>query len=137
MSETMEIELLHDDDMALCVRAIATLALDQNDDVRSSLAWMIRNRIEMLRASRRDDAVETACNAVLGEAQAKNVHPPFHHEISQAEWLQIKAMNERVWQGKIGDPTQGASACHRHNETPRWARQRTPTALLGEYLFFR
>lgn len=137
MSETMEIELLHDDEIALCVRAIATLALDQDDEIRSSLAWMIRNRIEMLRTRRGNAAVATACEAVLREAGVKNDVLPQHSEIPRSEWQRIRTANERVWQGKIGDPTQGASACHRHNETPRWARQRTPTALLGEYLFFR
>jgi hypothetical protein len=137
MLEIAEKELLHDDEMALCVRTIAALALDQDDEIRSSLAWMIRNRIEMLRAARGRAAVATACDAVLREARAKNGVLPRHPDIPRSEWQRIRSANERVWQGKVADSTQGATACHRHDENPGWARQRTPTALLGEYLFFR
>lgn len=137
MPETIERELLPDDEMALCVRTIVTLAPDQNDEIRSSLAWMIRNRIEMQRAGRGNAAVATACEAVLREARAKNDVLPQHRKIPRSEWQRIRTANERVWQGKVSDTTQGATACHKHNENPAWARQRTPTALLGDYLFFR
>lgn len=135
MPETLERELLQDDEMALCIRTIAALAPDQNEEIRSSLAWMIRNRIEMLRAERGGATIAMACEAVLREARTKD--GVQHRKIPQSEWRRIETTNARVWQGTVSDSTQGATACHKHNENPDWARQRTPTALLGEYLFFR
>lgn len=134
MLKTLERELLQDDETALCIRTIAALAPDPDEEIRLSLAWMIRNRIEISRE--RGAAVAMACEAVLEEARVKD-RVPQYHEISSSERQQIQMANARVWLGAVPDPTRGAIACHKHNDSPSWARQRTPTALLGEFLFFR
>lgn len=137
MQEATDKELLRDDEIELCVRTVAALGLDQSDEIKASLAWMIRNRAETLRSRCGDKSVVKACNAVLKEALARNNPSKLRRKLSHREWRRLKSANQLVWQGKVCDSTNGAIACHRHDRNPRWARQRTPTALLGEFLFFR
>ncbi len=137
MPKATDKERLRDDEIELCARTVAALGLDQSDEIKTSLAWTIRNRVEALRGRCGDKSVVKACNAVLKESLAKSEPSNLHREISRSEWRRVKAANELVWQGKVSDSTHGAISCHRHDRNPRWARQRTPTALLGEYLFFR
>lgn len=125
-------------DLEICARTIAELGADQPEDVRSSLGWVLRNRFERKKANPdRCIAIRTACEAVLDEAfnKQKSLNRDFY--ISDAEWYRIQALNYLVWAGDVIDQTNGAIACHRHDIYPFWAKSRTPTALLGSFLFFR
>lgn len=42
----------------------------------------------------------------------------------------------RALSGALRDPTHGATRCHALNESPAWARGRTPSAWIGEFLFY-
>jgi Cell Wall Hydrolase len=43
----------------------------------------------------------------------------------------------RALRGSLADPTQGANAFHRIEESPPWARALLPIAMYGPYLFYR
>lgn len=137
MREATNKELLRDDEIELCVHTVAALGFDQSDEIKASLAWTIRNRAETLRGQCGDKSVVKACNAVLHEALTRSHPSKLYRKLSHREWRRLKNANQLVWQGKVCDSTNGAIACHRHDKNPRWARERTPTALLGEFLFFR
>jgi hypothetical protein len=125
-------------DFDLCAHAIARLGGDQPDDVRASLAWVIRNRLQRLGlCGKRPMPVSHACDEVLQEAlgSAEPDAPP--EALSAADWCRLYALNCLVWSGNVADQTAGATACHRHDRNPPWARSRLPTALLGSYIFFR
>jgi hypothetical protein len=130
--------MLNKADLEICVRTLAELGKDQVEEVRTSLAWVIRNRIERLRAAFGETPpIAAACEGILREAL-----PGAHclrqgHRLCDTEWRRIKAATSLVWAGDMPDRTSGAVACHRHDVNPAWARRRTPTALLGAFLFFR
>lgn len=42
-----------------------------------------------------------------------------------------------VLAGLSGDPVRGATRFHHHRDAPPWADGRTPTALIGSFLYFR
>lgn len=42
----------------------------------------------------------------------------------------------RALAGSIPDPTRGAARFHRVDRLPGWARGRTPSAVIGDYLFY-
>lgn len=130
--------MLEKSDLEICARTLAELGTDQADEVRSSLAWVIRNRIERQRAALGEmPPVAAACETILREAMAGEFPPSASRHLPDADWRRIKAATSLVWAGNVPDCTRGAVACHRHDASPAWARRRTPTALLGGFLFFR
>lgn len=129
---------LSSSDFEACALAIARLGGDQSDDVRASLAWVIRNRLQhFLTRGKRRLPVSHACEEVLHEALGGVGAETGPDSLPEAEWCRIYALNCLVWCGNVADQTAGATACHRHDRNPSWARSRLPTALLGAYLFFR
>jgi hypothetical protein len=129
---------LNSADFDLCALAIARLGSDQADDVRASLAWVIRNRIEQLSLlGDQRPPVSHACDEVLHEALGALDIDVTPESLSQPDWCRIYALNCLVWSGDVADQTAGATACHRHDRNPAWARSRIATALLGSYIFFR
>ena len=129
---------LNSSDFDFCADAIARLGRDQGDDVRASLAWVIRNRLRQLAGSGQSrPPVSDTCDEVLHEALGMREPGTARENLSDAEWCRIYALNCLVWSGDVGDRTSGATACHRHDRNPPWARARKPTALLGSYIFFR
>lgn len=119
-------------------RAIAFLGSDQPDVIRASLSWVIKNRV---------NAVATVCAAlpdlaricrdVLREATGLQQYGLEAANLSNSESCRIYAVNCLVWAGDLEDQTNGATSCHRHDATRRWAKERTPTALLGPFIFYR
>ena len=126
-------------DFDVCAVAIARMGGDQSDNVRASLAWVIRNRLEqLLWRGKRRPPISQACDEVLQEALGTGATAEARAaNLPEAEWCRIYALNCLVWSGDVADQTAGAIACHRHDRNPLWARSRLPTALLGAYLFFR
>ncbi len=126
------------DDLDLCANTIARLGGDQPRGIWASLAWVVRNRIESSVSSYKAvPNIGRACAGVLTEAlETRNSQCPGA-TLSDADWCRLRAVNHLVWAGDLADQTGGAIACHRHDKSPRWARGRTPTALLGPFLFFR
>lgn len=82
-------------------------------------------------------SIKSTCEAVLSEAIDRNQQRIDAFSLSDSEWFRIQALNYLVWAGDVTDQTHGAIACHRHDIDPFWAKNRTPTALLGSFLFFR
>ncbi len=129
---------LSDSDLELCAYTVAELGSDQPEDVRSSLAWVLKNRLQQAIAGFGNiPNIAGACETVLREAVGRAASELSRPRVSDDEWRRIRALNYLVWTGDIADRTGGAIACHRHDTAPAWARGRTATALLGSFLFFR
>ena len=129
--------MLNKADLEICAHTVARLGIDQTEDVRTSLAWVLRNRVEKGRCARGSfPNIARACESVLREA-AGNDKGLVAADCSGRDWGRIQAATCLVWAGGIADLTGGAVACHRHDKNPAWAKRRTPTALLGAFLFFR
>lgn len=125
-------------DLEICALTVARLGGDEPDDVRAPLAWVIRNRL--LSAALPPGAVPNlarTCRAILHEAVGGAGQLSPKTALTASDWCRLYAVNCLVWAGDLADPTAGATACHRHDITRSWARGRTPTALLGPYIFFR
>lgn len=125
-------------DIEICARTLAELGNDQAEEVRTSLAWVIRNRIEGMRAALGEmPPVAGTCETILREALNARRDLARDPGLPDPDWRRIKAATSLVWAGDVPDHTGGAVACHRHDASPAWAKKRTPTALLGAFLFFR
>lgn len=130
--------MLNTTELEICARTVAELGRDQPGDVRMSLAWVLRNRFErMMAAIGAPPNIGNACAGILREARGGRRPWPAGSPLPEAEWRRIRAANYLVWAGDVADRTGGAIACHRHDASPAWSRNMTPTALLGSFLFFR
>jgi hypothetical protein len=125
-------------DIDLCARAIAVLGGEQPDDVSASLSWVIKNRLNSVAGPRAVlPDLARVCREVLWEAAELQQSGHESANLSNSEWCRIYAVNCLVWAGDLDDPTNGATSCHRHDTIRKWARSRTPTALLGPFIFYR
>ena len=125
-------------DLDPCSQAIALLGSDQPDTIRASLSWVIKNRAHAVadaRAALPDLA--RICREVLREATGLQQCGHDAANLSHSEWCRIHAVNCLVWAGDLEDETNGATSCHRHDAIRPWAKRRTPTALLGPFMFYR
>jgi len=129
--------MLSTNDLELCARTVAALGRDQSEDVRACLAWVLRNRLEKAASHAPAPAIPGTCETVLREALGKRAPRAEVIAIPDAELCRIRATTNLVWAGDAKDQTGGAIACHRHDASPEWAKNLTPTALLGAFLFFR
>jgi hypothetical protein len=130
--------MLNTTELEICARTIAELGCDQPDDVRSSLAWVLRNRFERTMAEiGAPPNIGNACASILREAGRGRKPQAVGSPMPDAEWCRIRAVNYLVWAGDVADQTAGAVACHRHDTSPAWSKTMTPTALIGSFLFFR
>lgn len=130
--------MLTNADLEICALTVARLGTDQSDDVRSSLAWVLKNRFAQVKSSFGTlPDIANACDTVLREALPSRNPAARDLPIPEAELCRVRAANYLVWAGDVADQTGGAIACHRHDASPAWSRHRTPTALLGSFLFFR
>ena len=125
-------------DIDLCSRVVAFLGGDQPELVRASLNWVIRNRLDPVGAGPdRSRDLARICREVLWEATGLQPCDYEAANLSNSEWCRIYAVSCLVWAGDLRDETNGATACHRHDAIRKWARGRTPTALLGSFIFYR
>jgi hypothetical protein len=130
--------MLNNTDLEICARTVAELGCDQPEEVRSSLAWVLKNRLEQVKSAFGTlPDIPQACESVLREALPPRRRRGGVLPLSDAELCRIRATNYLVWAGDLDDRTGGAIACHRHDTSPAWSRHRMPTALLGSFLFFR
>ena len=64
--------MLNREDIETCARALAVLASDQEDEVRTSLAWVFRNRIEVMQSRcETPPSIVSTCESVLREALSR------------------------------------------------------------------
>lgn len=125
-------------DIDLCARAIGFLAGDQPDTIRASLSWVIKNRLNAVaEACSALPDLARICREMLWEATGLQQSGHERANLSNSEWCRIYAVSCLVWAGDLEDPTNGATACHRHDTIRKWAKDRTPTALLGPFIFYR
>lgn len=125
-------------DIDLCSRVVAVLGGDQPEPVRASLNWVIRNRVDAAGARQASPPdLGRICREMLWEATGLRQCSDEAANLSNAEWCRIYAVSSLVWAGDLRDETHGATACHRHDTIRKWARARTPTALLGSFIFYR
>lgn len=128
---------LESQDLDFCARAVTAMATGETDDLKAALAWTLRNRF-LERAKVERPSALAVCNALLREAtgsKAASLPPPADQP--DPDWCRSLAINRLVWSGDLVDPTSGATSCHRHDRTVRWATKRVPTALIGAYIFLR
>lgn len=101
-------------------RTVRDLSCNWDADEKVALAWTLRNRL-------------TGCAAPTAD------QVPIHETESSLDdpaLAEAMALVVAVWLGEVPDPTNGATACHRHDLLPAWARFRKVKALIGEQLFY-
>jgi hypothetical protein len=107
---------------------LLTLGSDQSVRVLEALAVALVNRAHQLR----DD-----CGPGLREP------PPAGFRRATAastpgDKLQLcRRVARRALRGSLADPTVGASAFHRLEDNPAWARDLLPVASFGSFLFYQ
>jgi len=125
-------------DIDVCARTIALLGADQPEIIHASLSWVIKNRLNSAAEGHHAmPDLASICRDMLREATGLQQSGLEGANLSNTEWCRIYAVNCLVWAGDLEDETNGATSCHRHDTTRRWARKRTPTALLGPFIFYR
>jgi hypothetical protein len=66
---------------------------------------------------------------------------PFASEASDADSIIRRAICQRIARralhGTLVDPTRGATAVHRIDDSPDWARDLLPIGTFGPFLFYR
>ena len=66
---------------------------------------------------------------------------PFAHEASDPDAVTRRAICQRVARralhGSLVDPTRGATAVHRIDDSPAWSRDLLPIGMFGPFLFYR
>jgi hypothetical protein len=121
-----------------CARTIARIGDDQPEHVRASLAWLIRNRLQFVASSANiQPNVAQTCQEIVCEAVGEPKTPAAEDLLPNVDWCRLFAVTCQVWAGDLPDETGGATSCHRHDRAPAWAKHRSPTALIGPYLFYR
>jgi hypothetical protein len=128
---------LESQDLNLCARTVTVMASGAADDLKAALAWTLRNRF-LARARIAKPCAKAICHDLLREGTGCTTAalPPAPPS-ADADWCRALAINCLVWSGDLADPTSGATSCHRHDMTARWAARRVPTALIGAYIFLR
>lgn len=135
---------------------IRHLSEGEPEQARHALCWVARNRLQRLvraqlqllalapevAASKWASGSNFFCDVLrgvggadadFGGGAALCRDPEF---LADEEVLRSLAVVCQSWCGDIEDPTGGADMFHRHNETPAWAQNRTPTALIGSMLYY-
>jgi hypothetical protein len=83
------------------------------------------------------DGCGSPCQGV-SEAPAARA---FAHEASDADTIVRRAICQRVARralhGSLVDPTRGATAVHRIDDSPTWSRGLLPIGMFGPFLFYR
>ncbi len=102
--------------------AICDLLEGESEEGCLALCYATLNRI------RRFGYTEEAGGKRRAAARKRDVFDPT---LSRA--LAVACL---VLVGGAEDPTEGATHFHLHTEQPKWARDATPKALIGRYLFY-
>jgi len=132
--------------------SIVKIGRDPSPTESICLAWILRNRAEGMREAGCElDEIgmaeaEQLCDALLadlgGAISCNGAKANGHggtHVAAEDDYALNRALVcvSMVWDGVIGDPTNGATRVHPHDEQPEWAQDCEATALIGSMLFFR
>jgi N-acetylmuramoyl-L-alanine amidase len=106
---------------------LLTLGADQSVRVLEALAATLVNRARQ---------PQPDCDLALREPP-----PPWFHDAAMVsapgDRLQLcRRIARRALRGSLADPTLGASAFHRLEDNPAWARDLLPVASFGSFLFY-
>jgi hypothetical protein len=112
--------------------AVRDLSTGWDAEERIAFAWTLKNRLAARagQGEREDGRGALACTAstfATDEADA------IFADNSLAAALELVAA---IWLGEVPDPTGGATACHRHDILPSWAKFKSVKALIGQQLFY-
>ena len=109
------------------------LAGDQSVRVIEALAAALANRVR-LQAETLDD------QQIFAESRpwcATSGTEGQRHQDPRARLQLCRRVARRALSRSLPDPTHGATAFHRVDEYPAWARNLLPVAALGPFLFYR
>jgi hypothetical protein len=116
----------------LLADALFDLAGDQDVRVIEALAAVLARRAA---GQRRDDPGSRLCG--LSEPSAAW---PFASKAFDSDTLARRAICQRIARralhGSLVDPTRGATAVHRIDDSPAWSRDLLPIAMFGPFLFY-
>jgi hypothetical protein len=113
--------------------ALFDLAGDQDVRVIEALAAVLARQC----ARQWRDGLGTPLRG-LSEATAAQ---PFASEASDPDTVVRRAICQRIARralhGSLVDPTRGATAVHRVDDSPAWSRDQLPIGMFGPFLFYR
>jgi hypothetical protein len=113
--------------------ALFDLAGDQDVRVIEAVAAVLARR--WARRSRDEPG-----NSLRGLSEATAARP-FAHEASDPDTVIRRAICQRIARralhGSLVDPTRGATAVHRIDDSPTWSRNLLPIGMFGPFLFYR
>lgn len=114
-------------------QALLSLAGDENVRVLEAIAAALVNRLDQ-----DDDAVEAAAEA-LEELRGPGLfEAPVPWVGTSDEQLSLcRRIARRALRRSLHDLTGGATAFHRVDASPAWARSLMPVAVCGSFLFYR
>jgi hypothetical protein len=117
--------------------ALFDLAADQDVRVIEALAAVLARQWAGQWAKQCRDKLGTRLRG-LSEATAAR---PFANETSDADTIMRRAICQRIARralhGSLVDPTRGATAVHRIDDSPAWSRDLLPIGMFGPFLFYR
>ncbi len=130
MNEAVALPLENFESLLSLAVAVRDMAGGGDGDEKIALAWTLRNRIEERRPA-------IACrpqpqSAIPGPCEGGAFRP----DLDDPALAEALAIVVAVWLGDLPDPTGGATACHRHDLQPGWAKFKHVKALIGEQLFY-
>lgn len=119
----------HEREEALTL-ALLDLAGDESVRVVEALAAALVNELHV----RPEEALESwaALVPVHGLCEDSRSAPGFERRLGVCRRIARRALR-----GSLADPTEGATAFHRIEASPPWARELLPIAMYGPYLFYR
>ena len=113
--------------------ALFDLAGDHDVRVIEALAAVLAKR--WARPSRDDPG-----SSLRGLSEATAARP-FAYEASDPDTVIRRAICQRIARralhGSLVDPTRGATAVHRIDDSPAWSRDLLPIGMFGPFLFYR
>ncbi len=106
-----------------------------SDAGRLAVAWTIRNRVHgssqpvaaVVGGLCRDLPADARCRCSPAALLDRRCDDGFCRSLAQVAL---------AWADAAPDPTDGAWRFHRHDRLPDWARDRSPTALIGSHFFY-
>lgn len=116
--------------------AVRDLAGGSDREERIALAWTLRNRIAERAPSVALKPGSIPPPQAANRRQAEEAFTLHCDRLDDPQLADALELVVAVWLGDIPDPTNGATACHRHDLQPSWARFKSVKALIGEQLFY-
>lgn len=108
--------------------ALLHIAADENVRVIEALASTIVNAL--------NSGAETKHNFVFGRTRLLR-YPSFIATDETSKTAAFKRIARRAHSQTLKDPTLGATAFHKIENTPTWSKNFLPIAVFGSFLFYR